>query len=87
MADSLRMFQDEPVIGELQPEEIANALEAMGDIEEAQQIRRRIIGAAEEGLFPWGPPNPWQHTSHQIGYVDPEVPGSTVPRPVKIVSP
>lgn len=86
MADPLRMFQDEPVIGELQPEEIANALEAMGDIEEAQQIRQRIIGAAEEGIFSWGPPKPWQHTSHQIGYVAPEVPGSTVPRPVNHVS-
>ncbi|MBA4182181.1 MAG: hypothetical protein C0506_16465, partial [Anaerolinea sp.] len=66
-------FPDIPVLGSRSPEEVAEALRAMGDPDAA-----RALPPPEEGtrgglgaIFGWGEPKAWQHTAHQLGFIAP----------------
>src|SRR3954453_22367087 len=77
-------FADIPVLGARPPEEVAEALRAMGD----PDADRATVAPAEAparglgGLFGWGPPKAWQHTAHQLGFIAPGPAGSLAPLPV-----
>ena len=75
-----RMFDDVPVIGQLPPEGVAAKLQELGDPVVASTTRGRR-GLAD--IFGWGPPKPWQHTTHQFGYLAPPRPRATAPQPIE----
>ena len=79
----LTVFGDIKVIGELPPSRAAAKLRQMGDSETADEISQHIATHRKEALFGWGPPKPWQHTTHQFGYIALQDPGSTDPLPIQ----
>ena len=80
---SLTVFEDIRVIGELPPRRVASKLRQMGDSGTADEISQHIATTKRaEPLFGWGPPKPWQHTSHQFGYIALQTSSSTDPQPI-----
>ncbi len=81
---SLTIFGDIKVIGELPPRQVASKLRQMGDPDTASEISQHIATTHKaEPLFGWGPPKPWQHTTHQFGYIAKRVSDSTDPLPIQ----
>lgn len=76
------VFDDITLIGELPPATIADRLEEMGDTEGADRFRQRATSDEAEGLFGWGAPQPWEHTTHQFGYLALLTPGDANPQPI-----
>lgn len=81
---SLAVFEDIKVIGELPPRRIASKLRQMGDPDTADEIMQRTTTAeGAEALFGLGPPKPWQHTTHQFGYIALQTPASIDLQPIQ----
>jgi hypothetical protein len=59
-----RMFANVPTIGELTGTDLENTLELLGEV--APPVES---GSQKRGIF--GPPQPWQYTTHQFGYIAP----------------
>jgi len=80
----LSVFKDIKVIGELPPRRVVTKLRQMGDPDAADEINQHIATTDKaEPLFGWGPPKPWQHTTHQFGYIALQTPNATDPQPIR----
>jgi hypothetical protein len=78
------MFEDVEVIGQLAPSAVASKLQEMGDLDTADEIIQSISDRpGTVRLFGWGAPKPWQHTTHQFGYIGFLAPGSTGPQSIQ----
>jgi hypothetical protein len=78
-----RMFPDVPTIGELTGDELQRALEELGDVSPStgsgSQASKELGEASpstepdsqRRGIFGSGTVQPWQHATHQFGYVAP----------------
>jgi hypothetical protein len=78
------MFADVKVIGELPPRRVAAKLRQMGDNASADEINQQIAGKGGKAqLFGWGQPKPWQHATHQYGYIPFLPPGTSDPQAIQ----
>jgi hypothetical protein len=68
------LWFDQPVLGELPPDEAAERLAAIGDLELAETLRATPKVAEHRAHGKWAWPfrtRAWQHTSHAFGYIAP----------------
>jgi hypothetical protein len=81
---SLTIFEDIQVIGELPPRRIASKLRQMGDPDTADEIMQSITTTkGTEAFWGLGPLKPWQHTTHQFGYIALQTSTSTDLQPIQ----
>ncbi len=66
------LFEDIKAIGEYSPEEIASKLQQMDDPDTANKFLERANAEqiGEAGIF-GGSMQPWEHATHQFGYIAP----------------
>src|SRR5437867_1130884 len=73
---------DDPVVGNLPPEQAAAKLREVGEEEAADRLETAQETQAKafdlRGRKSWWPfqDKPWQHTAHSFGYLAPTAPGS-----------
>ena len=77
-----KMFDDIEVIGRLPPEQTAAKLRELEEGEAPERSQSDLSGVIEKGLFD-RTPKPWQHTSHQFGYIPPSNAGVSHPQMIR----
>jgi len=78
------MFEDIKTIGEYPPEEIALKLQQMDDPNVANKfLERANVGQIGEAGIWGGPLQPWEHATHQFGYIAPLSPGAKDFQPIQ----
>ncbi len=69
------------VLGEMPTRMAASKLRQLGDEQGAAELLKRSTplpaGVEQpEGLFGWGEPKPYEHTTHQFGFIPMLAPGA-----------